>query len=254
MPLAAPAWIIRLVTEAFLWGLVASSSLLIGAGIALTACPPARVTGLVLGFGAGTLISAISFELTEEAYNLGGADALTFGLAAGAFAFYFGDLLIAPRAKAGMHGREMPAEDESGKTLLLGALLDGVPESAVLGSTLIAGSGIGVPVLAAIFLSNLPEGIGGAADMQKTGVPKRRILMLWGGVTLVCAAASAIGYEVLAGAGDEAIALVQAFAAGGVLAMLAIEMLPTAHSRGGREAGLMTVLGFALAYLLSTIG
>lgn len=241
-------------TEAFLWGLLASSSLVIGAVIAMTACPPAKVTGLILGFGGGTLISAISFELTEEAYALGGADALTFGLAAGAIVFYVGDRLVSPRAPSGMHGREMPAQDESGKTLLFGALLDGVPETAVLGSTLLAGSGIGVPVLAAIFLSNLPEGIGGAVDMRRSGVPRRRVLLLWSGVTVICAAAAGVGYEVLANAGDEAVALLQAFAAGGVLAMLAIEMLPAAHSKGGREAGLMTVLGFALAYLLSTIG
>ena len=241
-------------TEAVLWGLVASSSLLIGAAIAMTACPPERITGLVLGFGAGTLISAISFELTEEAYNLGGADALTFGLAAGAIAFYVGDRLVSPRAKKGMHEREMPEQDESGKTLLLGALLDGVPETAVLGSTLLTGSGVGVPVLAAIFLSNLPEGIGGASDMLESGVPRRRVIALWSGVTVICAASAGIGYELLANAGDEAVAILQAFAAGGVLAMLAIEMLPSAHSKGGREAGLMTVLGFALAYLLSTIG
>ena len=241
-------------SEAFLWGLLASSSLIIGAVIAMAACPPAKITGLVLGFGGGTLISAISFELTEEAYALGGADALTFGLAAGALAFYVGDILVSPRAESGMHGREMPEQDESGRTLLLGALLDGVPETAVLGSTLIAGGGIGVPVLAAIFLSNLPEGIGGASDMRTSGVSRRRIFLLWSGVALICAASSAIGYQVLAGASDEAVAVVQAFAAGGVLAMLAIEMLPNAHARGGRGAGLMTVFGFALAYLLSTIG
>jgi ZIP family zinc transporter len=239
-------------TEAVLWGLFASSSLVIGAVIALTASPPTRITGLVLGFGGGTLISAISFELTEEAYSLGGADALTFGLAAGALAFYFGDRLISP--KRGKEGREMPKQDESGKTLLLGALLDGVPETAVLGSTLIAGGAIGVPVLAAIFLSNLPEGIGGASDMRKTGVSNRRVLGLWTGVAVICTASSGIGYGGLAHASDEIVAIVQAFAAGAVLAMLAIEMLPEAHSNGGREAGLMTVLGFALAYLLSTVG
>lgn len=239
-------------SEAFLWGLLASSSLVIGAVIALTAAPPKKVTGLVLGFGAGTLISAISFELTEEAYALGGADALTFGLAAGALVFYVGDRLISP--KRDKDGRETPEQDESGKTLLLGALLDGVPETAVLGSTLIAGGSIGVPVLAAIFLSNLPEGIGGASDMRRTGVSKRRVLVLWTGVAVICAVSSALGYEVLAHTGDESIALLQAFAAGGVLAMLAIGMLPEAHARGGREAGLLTVLGFALAYLLSTIG
>jgi ZIP family zinc transporter len=242
------------VTEALLWGLVASSSLVFGAVIAMTACPPDKVIGLVLGFGAGTLISAISFELTEEAYGLGGADALTFGLAAGALAFYAGDRLVAPRAETGMHGREMPEEDGSGKTLLLGALLDGVPETAVLGSTLLVGSGVGVPVLAAIFLSNLPEGIGGGSDMLSSGVPRRRVLALWTGVAVVCAISAGVGYEALSIAGDEAVAILQAFAAGGVLAMLAIEMLPSAHSKAGREAGLMTVLGFALAYLLSTVG
>jgi len=237
-----------------MWGFVAGSSLILGAVIAMTACPSSRVTGLVLGFGAGTLVSAISFELTEEAYELGGADALTIGLAAGALAFYLGDRLVAPRAEdTEMHEREMPAQDESGRPLLLGALLDGVPETAVLGTTLLTGS-VGVPILAAIFLSNLPEGIGGASDMRNSGVSRRRVLVLWGGVAVICAAASGVGYGILAGAGDEAIALLQAFAAGGVLAMLAIEMLPTAHARGGRASGLLTVLGFALAYLLSTVG
>jgi len=239
--------------EAVLWGLVASSSLVIGAVIGMTACPSERVNGLVLGFGAGALISAISFELTEEAYDLAGADALAIGLTAGALAFYVGDRLVAPRAPKGMHGREMPAQDESGKTLLFGALLDGVPETAVLGTTLLTGS-IGVPVLAAIFLSNLPEGIGGAVGMRRSGVTRKRVLFLWGGVALICASASGIGYGVISGAGDYAVALLQAFAAGGVLAMLAIEMLPSAHAKGGRESGLITVLGFALAYLLSTVG
>jgi zinc transporter, ZIP family len=237
------------VAEAVIWGFVAGSSLILGAVIAMWACPSGRVTGLVLGFGAGTLISAISFELTEEAYALGGADALAIGLGAGALAFYLGDRLLAPRDEGGMHEREMP-QDESGRTLLLGALLDGVPETAVLGTTLLSGS-IGLPVLAAIFLSNLPEGIGGASDMVRSGVSRRRVLGLWSAVAAACALASGIGYVALEGAGDYAIALLQAFAAGGVLAMLAIEMLPTAHSKGGREAGLVTVIGFALAYLLS---
>lgn len=239
--------------EAVFWGFVAGSSLILGAVIGMTACPPSRVTGLVLGFGAGTLISAISFELTEEAYKLGGADALTIGLAAGALAFYAGDRLVASRDEDSTHEREVPTQDESGKTLLLGALLDGVPETAVLGTTLLTGS-VGVPVLAAIFLSNLPEGIGGASDMRNSGVSPGRVLMLWSGVAVICAAAAGIGYGVLAGAGDYAVALLQAFAAGGVLAMLAIEMLPAAHSRGGRASGLLTVMGFALAYLLSSVG
>jgi zinc transporter, ZIP family len=239
--------------EATGWGLLAASSLVLGALIGVFGEPRWRLVGLVLGFGAGTLISAISFELTEEAYRLGGADALTFGLAAGALAFYFGDRLISPREPEPGHPRAVPEDDESGRALLLGALLDGVPETAVLGTTLLTGSGVGVPVLAAIFLSNLPEGIGGAVGMQRSGVPRRRIIVMWTAVAIACAAAAGLGYVALDGASGEAVAWLQAFAAGAVLAMLAIQMFPQAIHKAGPESGLLTVLGFALAYLLSTV-
>lgn len=238
--------------EAFGWGLLAAGSLVLGAVIAITACPSKRVTGLILGFGAGTLISAISFELTEEAFALGGADALAIGLALGAVSFYAGDRALASRSGP-MKDRDMPESDESGNALLLGALLDGVPETAVLGTTLLAGGGVGVPVLAAIFISNLPEGIGGASDMRKSGVSIRRVLGLWSAVALLCAMAAALGYLLLEGASGTATAILQSFAAGGVLAMLSIEMFRKAVVDGGRETGLVTVLGFALAYLLSTV-
>ncbi len=240
--------------EAIAWGLLAGSSLVVGAVIGLFRCPSQRATGLVLGFGAGALISAVSFELTEAAFALGGADALAIGLALGSIAFYLGDRALGNReGDHPMHEREVPEGDESGQALLLGALLDGVPETAVLGTTLLAGGSVGIPVLAAIFLSNLPEGIAGAVQMSKSGVAKRRIVFLWLSVALVSALAAGLGYLVLDGAGGTAIAILQAFAAGGVLAMLAIEMLPSAHRDGGRETGLVTVFGFATAYLLSTL-
>jgi zinc transporter, ZIP family len=237
--------------EAAAWGLLAGSSLVLGAWIAVARMPPKYPVGLVLAFGAGTLISAISFELTEEAYRLGGADALTAGLALGAIAFYAGDRMLDRRPK-----RDTPPEeddDEGGTALLLGALLDGIPESAVLGTTLLTGTGVGVPVLAAIFLSNLPEGIGGAAGMKGSGMGTGKILRQWVAVAFACAAAAGLGYLLLDGASGEALALLQAFAAGGVLAMLAIEMFPQAQKKAGDEAGLATVFGFALAYLLSTL-
>jgi zinc transporter, ZIP family len=239
--------------EAAAWGLVAGSSLVLGALIGVFGKPRPKPVGLVLAFGAGTLISAISFELTEEAYRLGGADALTAGLALGAIAFFTGDRMLDRRAHRGPPAEPAPGEDESGTGLLLGALLDGIPESAVLGTTLLTGSGVGVPVLAAIFLSNLPEGIGGAAEMERSRMPRRLILELWIAVAIACGVASGLGYLALDGASGELLALLQAFAAGGVLAMLAIEMFPKAQRKAGDESGLATVLGFALAYLLSTL-
>jgi ZIP family zinc transporter len=239
--------------EAGAWGLVAGSSLLIGAVIGLAVSLPPRLIGLILGFGAGTLISALAFELTEEAYRLGGADAVTIGLAAGAFAYFAGDLAIARR---GAKRRMSSMGDQAGapsSALLLGAVLDGIPESAVIGISLLEGGGVGVAVLVAVFLSNLPESVSASSGMAMAGHPRGQVLATWAAVVIACAAAAGLGYMILDGASGNAVGLIQAFAGGAVLTMLADTMMPEAYERGGRAVGLFTVLGFALAYLLSTL-
>jgi ZIP family zinc transporter len=235
------------------WGLLGASSLLIGAIVGLAAPLPSRVTGLILGFGAGTLISAVAFELTDEAYKLGGADVVTLGLALGALSYFTGDELLARRGgEDRMSMRGEPTED-SATALVLGAVLDGIPESAVIGLSLLAGGGVAVPVLAAVFLSNLPESIASSTAMRKAGVGGGHVLRVWVGVMLVSGVAAAAGYALLDGASDDWIGLIEAFAGGAVLTMLADTMMPEAFREGGRAAGLLTVLGFALAYLLSTL-
>lgn len=240
--------------EAGAWGLLAAASLLIGAATGLAIRLPARVIGLILAFGAGTLISALTFELTEEAYVLGGADAVAIGLAAGAVAFFVGDHLVERRGGE-MRMSPMGEQSEgSPKALLLGAVLDGVPESAVIGLTLLAGEGVGVPVLAAVFLSNLPEGLSSATGLRQAGHSTAWVLGVWALVAIVCAASAAAGYGLLDGASGNTIGLINAFAAGAVLTMLADVMMPEALEHGGRAAGLATVLGFAVAFLLTTLG
>jgi zinc transporter, ZIP family len=239
--------------EAGAWGLIGASSLLIGAVIGLIFRIPARVIGLILGFGAGTLISAVAFELTEEAYRLGGADTVTLGLALGALSYYAGDEWLARR---GAQDRMSMHREEGGETstaLVLGAVLDGIPESAVIGLSLLAGGGVAVPVLAAVFLSNLPESISASTGMRKMGAGGGHVLRVWLAVVLVSGAAAAAGYALLDGASGDWVGLIQAFAGGAVLTMLADTMMPEAFREGGRVAGLFTVLGFALAYLLSTL-
>lgn len=233
--------------EAFAWGLLGASSLLIGAVLGLVFDVPKRLIGLILAFGAGTLISAVSFELTEQAFRLGGADTVALGLALGALAYFAGDVLI-DRRSAGQSG-----DEGSAMALLLGAVLDGIPESAVIGTTLIGGGEIGVAVLAAVFLSNLPESLSSAGGMRSATRGPLHVLAIWIVVVLVCGAASALGFAVLDGASGDAVGLLQSFAAGAVLTMLADTMFPTAFADGGKPAGLLTVFGFALAYLLSTI-
>jgi len=235
------------VLEAFAWGVVGASSLLIGAVIGLALDVPKRVVGLILAFGAGTLISAVSFELTEEAYSVGGADVVALGLALGALAYFIGDVMIDRRSKGG-------GEDESsGPALLLGAILDGIPESAVIGITLLGGGEIGVAVLAAVFISNLPEALSSASAMRSATRSPLHAIGIWVVVVVVCGVSSAVGYVALDGASGNAVGLLQSFAAGAVLTMLADTMFPKAFADGGKPAGLLTVFGFALAYLLSTL-
>src|SRR5918995_102856 len=238
--------------EAALWGAIGASSLFIGAIAGLVAPIPRTAIGLILAFGAGTLISALAFELTDEAFKVGGADAVTIGLAAGALAYFVGDLMI----ERGGGGSRMSSEREAGGSatpLLLGAVLDGIPESAVTGITLLEGGSVGVPVLAAVFLSNLPEALASSKGMKQAGQSARHVLGVWAVVVAVSGLSAGLGFAFLDGASGNAIGLIQAFAGGAVLTMLVDTMLPEAYERARKWAGLATVLGFALAYLLSTL-
>jgi zinc transporter, ZIP family len=239
--------------EAAAWGLVGASSLLIGAVLGLVLRIPASAVGLILGFGAGTLISAVSFELTEEAFRLGGADTVFLGLGAGALTYYAGDELLARRGAERRMNPRGEVESDTATALVFGAALDGIPESAVIGLSLLGGGGVAVPVLAAVFLSNMPESISSSTNMRAAGAGTRHILVVWIGIVLVSGVAAAAGYGLLEGATDEWIGLIQAFAGGAVITMLADTMMPEAFKEGGRQVGLLTALGFALAYLLSTL-
>ena len=239
--------------EAFLWGLAGASSLLIGAIAGLYLSVPARAIGLVLAFGAGTLISALAFELTEDAYRLGGADTVALGLALGAFAYFGGDALIERRGGGQRMSHSGRSGGNTGAALLLGAVLDGIPESAVIGITLLEGGGVGVAFQAAVAISNLPESFAATAGMRGAGHGHRSVIGQWTAVMLVSAVSAALGFALLDGASDDTIGLINAFAGGAVLTMLADTMMPEAFKEGGTPAGLLTVLGFALAFLLSTL-
>jgi ZIP family zinc transporter len=239
--------------EAGAWGLIGASSLLIGAVAGLLLRIPAQAIGLILGFGAGTLISAVAFELTEEAFRLGGADTVTLGLVVGALTYFTGDELLARRGGEGRMSPKGEVDSDTATALVMGAVLDGIPESAVIGLSLLGGGGVSVPVLAAVFLSNMPESISSSTSMRRTGVGTRHVLAVWLGVVLISGISAAAGYGLLEGASDDWIGLIQAFAGGAVLTMLADTMMPEAFKEGGRAVGLLTVVGFALAYLLSTL-
>jgi len=238
--------------EAGLWGLGGASALVLGAVAALTLKVNDRWVGLLMAFGSGALISALAFDLTEEAFSHGGTAPVAIGLAAGALVFFGGNEILKARGAARRGDAVASVDEGSGPAIVLGALLDGIPESVVLGSTLLAGTGVGIPFLAAVFISNVPEAFSAAVDLRRSGHQPAWIIRLWVIVALASGLAAALGYQLLGDMGaSELVPFIQAFAAGAILTMLVDTMIPDAFRDGGRAAGLASTFGFALAFLLS---
>lgn len=235
------------------WGTLAASSLIIGALLAFMRKWPDRQVGLVLAFGAGALISAVSFELAEEGIAIGSLGSTAIGLGLGAITYYLLDGVVSRRSssKSGRAGRT--ESDDPGTALALGAFLDGIPEQFVLGIGLAAGQGVGIGLLVAIFVSNLPEAIGSAGDMRDSGTGKPKVIGLWCAVATVCVIATLAGYGIADSVSGELRAAIDGFAAGALLVMLIDSMIPEASKNAGRSAGLLATLGFALATALSSI-
>ena len=235
------------------WGVLAASSLVVGAVLGYTRRWPDRQVGLVLAFGAGALISAISFELAAEGIAVGSIRSTALGLGIGAFAFFALDGLLDSRASRGHGPKARHPDDEAGTALALGAFLDGIPEQLVLGIGLAGGDSVGLGLLVAIFVSNLPEAIGSATAMDEAGVARRRVLLLWCAVAAVCALATVAGYGIADITSGDLRAGIDGFAAGALLVMLIDSMIPDATRKSGRVAGLVTTLGFAVATALSSL-
>lgn len=221
---------------AFGWGALAASSLVAGALLALARDWSARDVGVVLAFGAGALISAVSFDLAQEGIQIGGGLWVAIGLAAGAVTYFTLNRLV---------GRTGP-----GGSLALGAFLDGIPEQTVLGIGIAAGEGVGVGLLVAIFVSNVPEATGATSDLVGQ-YGRRKVLLLWIGIAVVCTLATVVGYALADATGGHLRGAINGFAAGALLVMLVDFMIPEAARKSGQVAGLATVLGFAVGAGLS---
>ena len=259
--------------ESLLFGAVASSALLIGALVGVRFELPKRVLAILLSFAAGALITALAFELFEDAYEKGGIWLAVIGLFAGAVVFTVLSALLDRWAQPGPRSKDAEkqqgsvkldtdaaaeekaptaasAKGAAGLALLAAVTLDGVPENVALGVSLTEGTG-GLALLAAIFVSNLPEAIGASTDLRKEKRPKATILRMWGAVAVVCVLATMAGFAVADATSGDFKAGINGFAAGALLVMLVDSMIPEAREKAGRIAGLVTVLGFAVAAGLS---
>lgn len=242
-----------------MWGLAAASSLLLGAAVGYFLRIPERIVGVVMGFGSGVLISALSFELLEAAHERGGvlATAIGFAIGAGAFTVVNGMLTRHGAAERKEAGEAQPSEAEvhgSGLAIAIGTLVDAIPESIVIGLSFLEGGAIGLVAFGAIFMANFPEGLSSAAGMKEAGRRPAYIFGLWGAIVLISGIGAFVGYAVFQHFPIGVIAATSAVAAGAILAMLVDTMIPEAVKITRNLTGMIAVIGFLLAYILSKIG
>jgi zinc transporter, ZIP family len=240
--------------EAFAWGFLAAAPLLAGGAYAVRWRVGEKALGMIMAFGSGVLLSAVAFELVQEAFARQHANwSVALGLFAGSAVFFVGDSLIdgmggSDRKHSG--GRQA---EGSAFAIVLGIVLDGIPESIVLGLTLVAGGSVSAAFLVAVALSNVPEAIAASKGLAQAGWRRQRVLGLWILVSVVSGLAALVGFAVFDTASSTVVAFVLAFAGGAILTMLADTMMPEAFEHAGKLVGVVTTFGFALAFAISAL-
>ena len=249
-----PVWL-----EAALWGLLGGGALVLGALVAWFVRVPQAMVTAVMAFGSGVLISAVAFDLMEEAAETGGLAPAAVGFIGGSLAYLGANTALARRGARHRKrsGQQQPTEEDqsgSGRAIAVGALLDGVPESVVLGLGLVGGGSVSVPVLAAVFISNVPEGLSSAAGMKRSGRSAGYVFGVWGGIALASGVSALVGYLALGDASPETVAVITAVAAGAILTMIADTMIPEAFESTRTWTGVITTLGFLTAFAIEFAG
>lgn len=247
-----PLWM-----QAFFWGGLAGFALVIGALAGYFLQISQRIIASIMAFGSGVLISALSFELMDSAYNKGGFDSTALGFLSGALIYTGANWFLSKKGakhrKRSGQGLSPEQNSNNGMAIAIGSLLDGIPESIVIGLSMLKGGVVSIVAVIAIFLSNIPEGLSSSAGMKNAGRSALYIFSTWCGIALFSGFASLIGYAVFQNFSPDVIAATTSIAAGAILAMLVDTMIPEAFEVTHNFSGLITVVGFLSSFILSKL-
>ncbi|MFZ3085604.1 MAG: hypothetical protein WA097_03035 [Candidatus Hydromicrobium sp.] len=242
-------------TKALIFAFLAGFSLILGVIIGTSFKISQKVIAAVMAFGSGVLICALTFGLMEEAFNHGGFDAVAIGFLIGGVVFIGGDFLI--HRFGGRNYKKIKhysiVRETNGKAMVFGAVLDGIPESIALGISLLSKNGVGLLMVTAIFLSNLPESISSIDDLKIEGLSKKRIYLTWSVVSASLIVTTILSFLFLENLNLNIMGIIESFASGAILAMLADSMIPEAYEEGGYLIGSLTILGFLTAFIISKL-
>ena len=243
-----------------MWGFVASIPLIAGAVLTSYLNLRKGIIASIMAFGAGVLIAALTFSLIEEAYNLvNDIVIVVFGFALGGLSYSIANHILNKRSgtknRKRSHGENAGGgKDASGIALMVGSLMDNIPENMALGISIVAGGTVNLVLIVAIFISNFPEGLASSQGMKSNGKSVKQIILLWAVVVVIGTASAAIGFSILAKVIKEIVSIALSYASGAILVMLAESMIPEAFEEGGSKIGLAAMAGFALAFVLGRLG
>jgi len=246
------------VIQATFWGFVSGGALLLGASVGYLTDVPRRVVAGIMAFGSGVLISALSFELMEVAFRESGLAASASGFLAGATLYALANRWLATRGarhrkRSGDQQSKEEDQEGSGAAIAVGALLDGVPESIAIGLSILHGGAVSIATVAAIFLSNLPEGLSSSAGMRKAGRSASYVFGIWAAIAAACGLSSLAGYVLFDGLSPFVLAMTTALAAGAMLTMIVDTMIPEAFAETHDWTGLIAVIGFLVSFTLTQL-
>ncbi|MGE7118786.1 ZIP family metal transporter [Peribacillus sp. NPDC046944] len=239
--------------NAVLWGGVSGSAVLLGALMALFIPIKKKAIGYIMAFGTGVLIGAAAYELLGDSVRDGGIMATSIGFIAGAAVFTGLDFLVSKKGASKRKRSNHAYSKEAGLAIFIGTVMDAIPESIMIGASLISGGAVSWLLVIAIFISNIPEGLSSTTGLVNSHYSKKKIMALWFSVLMISAMSSLGGYLFLDQASEAMMAGMAAFAGGGIIAMVASTMMPEAYEDSGPITGIFASAGLLVSLVLDSM-